>query len=334
MNIAIVGAGFSGLAVAWHLMTQKPSPNLKLTLFDSRAIGEGTSGISAGLLHPFAGAHAKLNWNGFEGMAATKELLKVSSRALGQAVTSARSGILRLALSDQQKDDYVLCAQKYSHDVQWLDASQTQVLVPGCAQAPGLLIKNGEVVYSKLYLRGLLKACEALGVNFKCHKISSLNELKDYDFCIITAGAETRELLELTQPKLKVVKGQVLELSWPSDCKPLSHPINSHVYILMTEKGNSCLVGATYEKEFSSVATDLEFAKKELLPRAFDLFPGLSRSTVLRGAAGLRAVAPKHLPLIEKLSNREWLLTGMGSKGLLYHALFAKELVKLFQLTY
>src|ERR1700722_10808140 len=104
MNIAIIGAGFSGLAVAWHLLHHpSASSRLKVHLFDSKEIGLGTSAIAAGLLHPFAGVHAKLNWRGHEGMDATQELLTIASQNLGRSVIANERGILRLALTDEQK---------------------------------------------------------------------------------------------------------------------------------------------------------------------------------------------------------------------------------------
>src|SRR5262245_29809957 len=107
MKIAIVGGGFCGVAVAWYLLNHfPPFPNLRLHLFDSKGIGRGASGIAAGLLHPFAGAHAKLNWRAFEGIRATQDLLKVASFTLQQRVTANNKGILRLALNEEQQSDF------------------------------------------------------------------------------------------------------------------------------------------------------------------------------------------------------------------------------------
>lgn len=328
MNIAIIGAGFCGLAVAWHLLNHKPLlPNLTIHLFDSKGIGQGASGIAAGLLHPFAGAHAKLNWKGFEGIQATQELLKVASSALGRPVTANDQGILRLALNDEQREDFQRCAARYPNETQWLDISACQALVPGCIEAPGLWIKQGMTIYTSAYLQGLWQACLQQGVQFKQCLIKSLKETEHFDYTIATAGAESLQLPELATLPVHMVKGQILEFAWPSHWKPLACALNSHVYILMTENHASCLVGATYEKGFQQGEVDLERAQQEILPKAFELFPALKQTTLRKGYAGMRAVAPQHRPLLLRLSPSQWVLTGMGSKGLLYHALFAKELV-------
>lgn len=329
MDIAIIGAGFCGLAVAWHLLDHTPLfPNLKISLFDAKKLGEGTSGIAAGLLHPYAGAHAKLNWRGHEGVHATKYLLNIASLALERSVIAQDQGVLRLALTQEQTEDFLLCAQRYPEETQWLDIAACQSLAAGCAPAPGLWIKQGLLVYSSLYLKGLWKACKQRGVQLEQRSIHSLKELQHFDLTIVTAGAESLQLPELSSLALKVVKGQVLELAWPSHRLPLSCALNSHVYVLMTEKKTSCLVGATYEKNHSTSEIDREKAEKELLPKAFELFPLLQNSPILNCYAGLRAVTPQHRPLMQRLSSSQWILTGMGSKGLLYHALFAKELVQ------
>lgn len=327
MRVAIIGAGFCGLAAAWHMLQYiSLVPQLKVTLLDSRGVGQGASGIAAGLLHPFSGAHAKLNWQGREGVEATKELLKVAAEALKRPVTAPGQGILRLALNKEQENDFQLCANRYPLETQWLDAEACQKLAPGSAKVPGLWIPQGLTIYSPLYLQGLWQACVSRGATMEVKLIHALPELADFDAVIITTGAETLKISELSTLPLKCVKGQVLELAWPEDCLPLTCALNSHVYLLMTEGGKSCLAGATYEKGFHEAICDSETAKKDILPKVYELFPPLKGTAILNCFAGMRAVTPQHRPLMQQLSNRHWVLTGMGSKGLLYHALFAKEL--------
>ena len=329
MKIAIIGAGFCGLAAAWHLLNHEPAiSKLIVHLFDAKGIGKGVSGMAAGLLHPYVGAHAKLNWRAREGFKATQELLLISSQALGYPVIASSQGILRLALNETQQRDFQICAELYPSDTLWLEPSACQGLAPGCADAPGLWLKQGLTVYSYLYLQGLWKACAAKGAQFEQRSIRALNELQDFDLIIVTAGAESHHLQELSFLPIKTIKGQVLELSWPTDVPPLTCALNSQVYILMTEKRNSCLVGATYEKGYSEASTDIDTAKQEILPKAYQLFPPLQKASIITCYAGMRAVTPQRRPFLKFIAPNCWVLTGMGSKGLLYHALFAKELVQ------
>ena len=328
MKIAIIGAGFCGLAVAWHFLNHSPSfPDLQVQLFDARRIGQGTSGIAAGLLHPFTGAHAKLNWRGQEGFQATKELLKVASQAIGHPIT-AQEGILRLALSPEQLADFRSCAEYHPNETEWLDIAACQSLAPSCADVPGLWIKEGLTIHSSLYLEGLWQACAQQGAKFQRKTIRSLKELQSFDLTIVTAGAETIQFPEFASLPLNIIKGQILEFSWPRNRAPLSCALNSHVYLVMNETKTSCLVGATYERKYQHTSINLEVAINELFPKAIELFPPLKEASLLNCYTGLRASTPQHRPLMRSLSSSQWVLTGMGSKGLLYHALFAKELVQ------
>jgi glycine/D-amino acid oxidase-like deaminating enzyme len=327
-TIAIIGAGFCGLAIAWFLLHSRPPfCHANIRLFDSKKLGQGTSGLAAGLLHPYAGAHAKLNWRGWEGIHATKELLQIASQTLGQPVTAENLGILRLALNPEQQMNFQYCAQQYPQTTQWLSLMDCQRLTPGCALAPGLWIKGGLTVYPSLYLQGLWAACQQRGVQFEQRHIISLKETQEFDLTIVTTGAETLALPELSFLPLKLVKGQLLEFAWPSDLPPLTCTLNSHIYLVMTERNLSCLVGATYEKGYAEATTNITIAAENLLPHAYQLFPPLKEFSMIGCHAGLRAVTAQHRPLMHRLSSSVWILTGMGSKGLLYHALYAKELI-------
>ncbi|KAF8389176.1 hypothetical protein HHK36_025869 [Tetracentron sinense] len=102
LRYAVLGAGFAGLSVAWHLLQVLLSLSLSLSLFlstfsqnsqcqaskeshlcidiyDEIGIGGGASGVSGGLLHPYS-PKAKLLWRGTE---CWKECLKLLSIAEG-----------------------------------------------------------------------------------------------------------------------------------------------------------------------------------------------------------------------------------------------------------
>lgn len=332
MHITIVGAGFCGLATVWHLLNQQPAlPSLKIRLIDSIGIGGGTSGVAAGLLHPYVGAHAKLNWMGPEGVQETLNLLQVASEALGRPVYTHGKGILRLALTPQQREDYKRCADIHASDVDWLTSEQCQTLVPGIAEAPGLWIKNGLTVHSFSYLQGLWKACEKRGVLFEQKSIHSLKDVENTDLLILTTGAATRTIPELSHLALRTIKGQVIELAWPAHIPPLPCALNSQAYILMSESQQTCLVGATYERSYLDESVQPQLAIADIMPKACAILPFLQELPLINCYAGARAVTPQRHPLIHSLSPTQWLLTGMGSKGLLYHALMAKELIKRIQ---
>lgn len=97
-NIAIIGAGFAGVAIAYHVFkyvaekhaetteTNDTSENqhsfgpVTITLIDEKAIAGGASGVAAGLLHPYT-PRGKLIWRGVEGVDATLALVAAAEAA-------------------------------------------------------------------------------------------------------------------------------------------------------------------------------------------------------------------------------------------------------------
>ncbi|MBA2367544.1 MAG: FAD-binding oxidoreductase [Candidatus Protochlamydia sp.] len=333
MKVSILGAGFCGLAVAWHLLHHaKSHKNLEVRLYDSEEIGFSTSGISAGLLHPYVGAHAKLNWRGREGFKATKNLLDAASLMIDKPVFAENKGILRMALTQMQSDDFILCEKLHFPDVEWLSAEKCRSFVPGLAEVPALWLKNGLTVYSKNYLLGLWKACEIEGALLEKRRIHAFKEVQS-EIMIITTGGFTQDLPELSNLPLRSVKGQILELEWPKEHPPLPCALNSQAYILMSSDQRTCFVGTTYEKKYRDAKPDPKAASAEIMPKACAMLPFLKEARLVNCYAGLRSVGPGHLPFLHSFSWRTWILAGMGSKGLLYHALLAKELADLVYYT-
>ena len=323
IRIAIVGAGLSGLSCAWHLLQHT---QIHVDLFDSAGIGGGASGIAAGLLHRYAGRFARANWMGQEGYDETRVLVDAAEKALGKPVSEA-SGFLRVALSDENKQYYKTCAEKHP-DVDWLTAEETVKLVPDIALAPSILIRSAMTIHTESYLEGLWKSCKERGAQFFNKQIESLHSLEDYDRILVTTGAHVREFEELHTLPVTQVKGQLLQLEWPAELTPLPFPISNQVYIVMSPDKKSCIAGSTFEHDFDSPDPDLDYTKAQILPKVAALFPPLQNAKVLSCRAGIRASSPAHHPILKQIDKKCWVLTGMGSKGLLYHGLFGKMAVR------
>lgn len=321
MRIAILGAGFCGTAAAWHLSRRSDT---QIVVFDPKGIGGGASGIAAGLLHPYVGANAKLNWRGHEGMSATLQLIDAAEQALHAPVAS-HTGMLRLAVTAQQEVAYRACADKWD-DVIWLNAEECQREVAGLRPYPGIFVRSAVTVDCQRYLQGLWHSCFAQGVQLQQSAVMSLEELQHFDRIIVAMGSATTSLPELAHLPITLTKGQVLEIAWPQELPKLPYPLNSQAYLLMHPSRSACIAGATFEKKFDSTVPDWARAKQEIIPKLITYFPSLEQAEILDCRAGIRAGTPNRLPLVTKVTEKCWVFTGMGSKGLLYHALLAKEL--------
>lgn len=278
MKIAVVGAGYAGLAVAWHLLQK----NVDVTVFDG---GLGASHVSTGLLHPCPGKKAIPTWRAGEGMEAAIKLLEIAS---SERPVFVRNGILRIAATDEQR-------KEFGGDQLW--------------------IPEGITVYSRLYLEGLKKACRK--AKFETRWVQNLQELDGFDAVILTTGAETSQLIDLP---LKKTIGQCLICRWT---EPLSMSLLSSGHITPTEDPELCLVGSTYEH------TDKPDPKKalELLDKAALFYSPAKDFKIVEIRSGVR-VAPKlgYRPIVAQVNPKTWVFTGLGSRGLIYHALLANEL--------
>lgn len=252
------------------------------------AKGPSASAVGSGLLHPYGGSRAKLNRFGREGMAASLSLIPKEA--------ILKKGILRLGvdLTELSKLEKPLTPE---------EVTQRN---PGAAFQPGVYIQEAYVIDMDRYLSHLLG------------DQTVYSELEEWgDFTIWATGAYT--------PDIKKVKGQKLRLKIKDH--GLTDTINAGCYVIPLEDG--LIVGATYERDCLDWSQDLEKAASILFPKLKEVMPSFDESRIesMECYAGIRATTPDHLPLIKPLDEKNILFTGLGSKGLLYHALYAKQCI-------
>lgn len=328
MRIAILGAGFAGLATTWFL-SHYTIGSATIDLFDPQPIGGGVSGLSSGLLHTFTGKQAKPAWHAHDCLAETHRLLTEASRTMNRSLVLAK-GILRPALSEEQVKDFQLTASKYP-ETEWWDSSTCQKKVKGLKIPEGfggLYIKEGLTLDVPAYLQGLWTACALHGAKFTQTAKINAPDLENYDRVLIAMGVASKNFGPLKELPIKPVKGQVLQLRWPNYLPPLPFSLNSKKYLIMGKDQKSCTVGATFEREFDTAAPTPEKAAQEIFPDILSYFPSLKDAEIVGCRAGFRATTPNHLPLVGQVSEKLFFYTGLGSKGLLYHALIGKLMAR------
>ncbi|WVZ18053.1 hypothetical protein V8G54_005375 [Vigna mungo] len=344
---AVLGAGFAGLSVVWHLLKQSPKElNLRVDIYDEVGIGGGASGISGGLLHPYS-PKVKLLWEGAQCWKESMELLRVAEEASVskdyrsaestenmEAFVAHKRGILRPATDMKNmiklNDNVKTCLP--SCRVQTLNNGEAQSLLPGVYLPFNTAFYMPEAlnINSGHYLQALFRGCEILV------KESS----REYDAVIVCLGAKVNMLPELSgRLPLRTCRGVIAQLELHDDMKgyPERAPsILSDAWIAV-QGPHSLNLGSTWEwKSVNSspnVSSDeASKALEELLPKASTIYPGI-RDWVFTGArAGLRAMPPLttlgSLPLLGCINDiigrnhtcKYWLFGGLGSRGLLYHA--------------
>ncbi|MBS0621055.1 MAG: FAD-binding oxidoreductase [Verrucomicrobia bacterium] len=292
MKIAVIGSGFAGLGAAWHLA----KAGHEVCLYDQKGVGAGASGIATGLLHPYVGEMARRSQYATEGMAATKELIAHVEKRLNQTISQA--GIVRIAQNLEQEKQLLAHAERYG-DVEPLGNGK-------------FFMREGLTVDCPLYLQGLL---EEIGV--PCLQ----EEPEGYDLLVIAAGAGSLGLVRGL--RMGMTKGQVLT------CRGFQEKTSwiGKGYIAKGADEGICYVGSTYERGDLSETPNLEDTQKQLFAQAASFFPATENLQVMDCRAGFRVTRHGHyLPILQKVGETCYLVTGLGSRGLLYHALLGKLL--------
>ncbi|PON67087.1 FAD dependent oxidoreductase [Parasponia andersonii] len=251
LRYAVLGAGFAGLSVAWHLLRESAKDlNLRIDIYDEIGIGGGASGISGGLLHPYS-PKAKLLWRGAECWNECLKLLSVAESAAidSQELDSAISdfdphfhglivrkrGVLRpavsmkdlLLLSDNARNCLPSCR------IETLDEDAAQNIVPNLRLPlnKAFYMPQALNILPKRYVQALYLACKNLakelstsGVGEKelhLHKknVHKLVDLEgEYQAVIICLGAKADMLPELAgKIPLRTCRGVVAHLKLLDD---------------------------------------------------------------------------------------------------------------------
>eukprot|EP00268_Persea_americana_P057036 TRINITY_DN6802_c0_g1_i10.p1 TRINITY_DN6802_c0_g1~~TRINITY_DN6802_c0_g1_i10.p1 ORF type:complete len:212 (-),score=41.31 TRINITY_DN6802_c0_g1_i10:1077-1712(-) len=158
LRYAVLGAGFAGLSVAWHLLKHSPKDaRVCVDIYDELGIGGGASGVSGGLLHPYS-PKAKLLWRGAECWKECQKLLNIAetiehmrtSDLVDQDLANSsegpliqRRGILRPATDMKNADTLKENAQNClgSCRIELIDKDGAQTLVPD------LFVPSNSAVY-------------------------------------------------------------------------------------------------------------------------------------------------------------------------------------------
>ena len=295
MKLAIVGAGLSGLAVAVKAVQK----GMDVTMYDPVGVGGGASGVASGLLHPYPGKKCLRSHRADEAMAASMELLQLVDNKV------FIEGVVRRPVDAAQREIFQTRADEYD-DLEWTGHE--------------LIVHSGVTVHCKKYLEGLWRYVEQRGGRIKREKIDEIPT--GYERVVLAAGYGMKALM----PDLPVRynKGQILHCQIDGN----EGIIIGDGYLARSEIAGEYHLGSTYEHDFTSVKPDQKVARSVILPKAKKY---LKADPVITGvSAGVRVARIKeYFPIAERVSDQVLVLTAMGSRGLLYHAMLAQHIIDL-----
>ncbi|KAL3698786.1 hypothetical protein R1sor_012862 [Riccia sorocarpa] len=331
-RFAVLGAGFAGVSVAWHLLqhTTSSAP-VCVELFDELGVGGGASGASGGLLHPY-NPKGKLLWKGAEGWNAALRLLSVAETAYSDASAADqfgpatvplawRRGILRLAKEQKHAIDFqknVNIAASDESRIACLGGPAARELVPGLEIPAGglaLHIPQAINVHPQRYLKALWLACELFSRNasnsdcpgtqavLRNHRVDSLRELKgNYEAVIVCLGAQAMLLPELLDKlPLTSCRGVVAQLQAPQGSRNVFCSKAPNLLFgtwLAVQGERDLLLGAT--KDWGSMNAsphvdnrEASSALEKLIRESAPFYPSIKEWEVKGWQAGLRAIPPR-----------------------------------------
>ncbi|KAI4379353.1 hypothetical protein MLD38_005665 [Melastoma candidum] len=283
LRCAVLGAGFAGLSVVYHLLKESPAgSHLSVDIYDKGGVGAGASGISGGLVHPYS-PKVKPLWLGEECWEECLKLLGVAQTAIDARKSGAsgsvwytncreriirRRGIIRPAVDVKNLDILSNNASNClpSCVVERVDRDAAQNLLPNLVVPYGsaFYMPDALSIWPLQYLQAILLACKdlveenrassigAMDLNLNRKSVDCLHDIEgEYDAVIICLGAESDLLPELSgKLPLRTCRGVIAHMQLPTntrECYPDQSPsILSDAWLAVQGPKDLCM-GSTWE---------------------------------------------------------------------------------------
>lgn len=329
IHTVVVGGGIIGCSVGCELARR----GCDVTLVADRALAQGATRASGGMLVPYVEAHE------------AGPMLELSARSLAlfdefiarvrrdargaEPFEYSRNGSLQVALEEPpvaplQEGARWLAARGVK--AEWLEPATLRRAEPlvSAAALGALLIPEHGVVGAEDLTAALWEAATTYGARFVPGQVTRITRAStglmtisasgralDADIVVLAPGAWLRRMAIEGAPAIPVepVRGQIVHLRWPGT--PPSHILwGPRCYVIPWRDGRT-LVGATLEhvgyEERNTVAGvhDLLDAVSELVPHAWS-------ATFDAARVGLRPDTPDHLPVLGRPASMPGLVYAAG----------------------
>jgi glycine oxidase len=319
-DLAVVGAGAIGLAVAWRA-TQRGLRVLVLERGDHA--GAGTSSVAAGMLAPISEVLASeqpLMRLGLQSVEAYPDFVDELSEVTGMDTGYLRCGTL-LGARDRDDAEWLERERELRETlglpVQRLRASQARELEPALAPTLrlGLEIPDDHAIDPRKLTAALAQALREAGGELRtgtavnaltiAHERVSGITLSDgsdvpAENVVVAAGAWSSSLdgiPEGARIPIHPIKGQILRLHDPAGAGLLTRVLRMTGGYVVPRGDGRYVIGATMEERgFDRTVT--AGAAFELLRNAFELLPSVTELVIDELSAGLRPATPDNAPAI------------------------------------
>jgi glycine oxidase len=345
-DLAVVGAGVIGLAVAWRAAQR----GLRVVVLERDRPGAGSTGVAAGMLAPVSEAlltEQPLLQLGLASAAAYPRFIAELEESSGTTAGYHRCGTL-LAARDADEAEALgrelAMRTRLGLSVQRLRASEARVLEPALAPALRLALRipDDHAIDPRRLIAALGVAlaraggrvrhrAEVTGLRLAGDRVAGV-ELEGGEFVaaeqvLIATGAWALPgLPEAVAVPLRPVKGQIMRLRDPGGPGLLGHVLRMRGGYVVPRGDGRYVLGATMEERgFDTRVT--AGAVYELLRDAIELLPGLGELVLEEVSAGLRPATPDNAPAIGPgaLEGLHW-ATGHYRHGILLAAITADAL--------
>jgi glycine oxidase len=301
-DVAIVGGGIVGLAVAWRARQR----GLSVLLLERGELGAGTSRVAAGMLAPVAeadagerallelGLRSARGWATFAAQLAEVSGLDVGYRPCGTLML-ARDRDEAEAL-ERERD----LRERFGLEVEALLPSAARRLEPALAPTvrSALHLPDDHSADPRLVCAALALAAERAGAVLHTGvEVADVGALPA-EQVVVAAGPWSGALGD--EARVRPVKGQSLRLRDPAGPGLLERVVRwgqpSPGYLVPRGDGRYVLGATQEERGFDTAVTAL--GVHDLLRDAAELVPGVLELEVEEAVAGLRPGTPDNAPII------------------------------------
>ncbi|MEU9480456.1 glycine oxidase ThiO [Streptomyces sp. NPDC048191] len=329
-QLAVVGAGAIGLAVAWWAA----AAGWVVTVYDPEP-ARGASWVAGGML-----AASSEGWPGEE------ELLALSALSLARWPEFAKRLVAESGMPSGLRTDGMVIVGMDSADAKELDVLANWLAENGrpVARLSGRELRRHEpalsqgiraaldvpddlAVDNRALLAALQAACAVSGVRVVRERVTD-PALLEADQVVISAGVGASALHAMA--RVRAVKGEILRVRSRAGVLPSpGRTVRGLVYgrrVYLVPRDDGLVVGATQHE----VGHDREVTiggVRDLIADAETVLPTIAEYELVSADAGLRPMSPDNLPLIGRVDARTVLATGHGRNGLLLAPITAEAVL-------